>query len=244
MSGSVVCLALRLCLLRRSMRVALTRAGLPPPPLRCLRFAARFLADGVRAARSVSAVSRKFAAPSCGKPRFALVACPRSAASPAASRSCFLFGISPPFLSRALLVPAPLPRGRLRPRAWLSLCPRPLRGLAGRGAPASSPRVWCAGCCPRSLKRCQGGGSALPLAGAIIAPLFSWLFARAVQVSLLSYGGGLSSLRSSTPAASSKWLNPCKKNNRQYLCRLNKTSFILYNCTKFFVCCQVSFSCN
>ena len=130
MSGSVVCLALRLCLLRRSMRVALTRAGLPPPPLRCLRFAARFLADGVRAARSVSAVSRKFAAPSCGKPRFALVACHRSAASPAASRSC---------------------------------CPRPLRGLAGRGAPASSPRVWCAGCCPRSLKRCQGGALLSPL---------------------------------------------------------------------------------
>lgn len=31
---------------------------LAPPPLRCLRFAARFLADGVRAARSVSALVR------------------------------------------------------------------------------------------------------------------------------------------------------------------------------------------
>ena len=208
MSGSVVCLALRLCLLRRSMRVALTRAGLPPPPLRCLRFAARFLADGVRAARSVSAVSRKFAAPSCGKPRFALVACHRSAASPAASRS------SPP------------------------------AGACGARGACFVPAGVVRGLLPAKLEAMSRGGSALPLAGAIIAPLFSWLFARAVQVSLLSYGGGLSSLRSSTPAASSKWLNPCKKNNRQYLCRLNKTSFILYNCTKFFVCCQVSFSCN
>ena len=185
MSGSVVCLALRLCLLRRSMRVALTRAGLPPPPLRCLRFAARFLADGVRAARSVSAVSRKFAAPSCGKPRFALVACPRSAASPAASRSCFLFGISPPFLSRALLVPAPLPRGRLRPRAWLSLCPRPLRGHAGRGAPASSPRVWCAGCCPRSLKRCQGG---------LCSPPCGCYYSSALQLAFCKGGASFASI--------------------------------------------------
>ena len=229
MSGSVVCLALRLCLLRRSMRVALTRAGLPPPPLRCLRFAARFLADGVRAARSVSAVSRKFAAPSCGKPRFALVACHRSAASPAASRSCFLR------------------TGRDAKALSPSVCARrssPPAGACGARGACFVPAGVVRGLLPAKLEAMSRGGSALPLAGAIIAPLFSWLFARAVQVSLLSYGGGLSSLRSSTPAASSKWLNPCKKNNRQYLCRLNKTSFILYNCTKFFVCCQVSFSCN
>ena len=139
---------------------------------------------------------------------------------------------------------------------WLATAPplpllRPARAFSSPPAGACGARGACfvpagvvRGLLPAKLEAMSRGGSALPLAGAIIAPLFSWLFARAVQVSLLSYGGGLSSLRSSTPAASSKWLNPCKKNNRQYLCRLNKTSFILYNCTKFFVCCQVSFSCN
>lgn len=125
---------------------------LAPLPLRCLRFAPRFLAESVRAARSVAAVYRnpnnsvfwQGQASACGNlanaPLFALLCFARAVVPCSRRPSCGL-----------LLVPAPLKRGsHSRPRAPVPRCPRPspwflacsgLAGVAGiRARPVSAPR--------------------------------------------------------------------------------------------------------
>ena len=109
---------------------------LAPLRLRCLRYAPRFLAESVRAARSVAAVYRnpnnsvfwQGQASACGNlanaPLFALLSFARAVVPCSRRPSCGL-----------LLVPAPLTRGsHSRPRAPVPRCPRPSPWfLAARG---------------------------------------------------------------------------------------------------------------
>lgn len=225
------------------MRLALTCAGLAPPPLRCLRFAARFLADGVRAARSVSALVRKsqlrlFAS-------LATLLWLANAPLLPLLRSCslHLVNISPRILCGQCPVPAPLPGRRLRTRACLAALSSPLLRL--RCVKACGLAMARGGHAPgvaRGLKarrlRAISPMARSPWAAAIIAPLpFGFLQGLRTFRFIL--------WRRAVPRSARLWppllkvAQPLQKNNRQHPCRLNKTSFILYNCIKFFSCCQV-----
>lgn len=119
---------------------------LAPLPLRCLRFAPRFLAESVRAARSVAVVCRNPSGSVLWQGQVnASHPCQRSAPCLASFRSCLGPLFSPPILW-ALSRPCSFKRGRRgSPPGSRSSLSSPLRGLrawrASEPAPSRLPAL-------------------------------------------------------------------------------------------------------
>lgn len=124
---------------------------LAPLPLRCLRYAPRFLAESVRAARSIATVYRNPSGSVLWQGQVnASHPCQRSAPCLASFRSCRRPVFSPPILWASSRSSSFKRGSHSRPRAPVPRCPRPspwslacsgLAGVAGSNArPVSAPR--------------------------------------------------------------------------------------------------------
>ena len=128
--------------------------------------------------------------------------------------------LAPPL--RLFPVPAPLAPRTARPRARL-----PLLSSRRSGACGSQARKRGGGAYGARLSRRSGALRALLVAIKRCAELRPVLLNFTIRL----YSAFLQGLHK-------RLRRPCKKNNRQYPCRLRKTTFILYNYNNFKIPCQ------